>query len=77
MEGLEASFHMCYKEIWVSWKLGYFPVELCPKLRTLKISPWQVDHIVNFVFIVVGGWVYWQHFYQLTSRGCLLQIGQL
>jgi len=25
---------LCYKESWVSPKLGYFPLGLCPKLRT-------------------------------------------
>jgi len=28
-------------------KLGYFPLGLCPKLRTLKMSPRQVDRVVN------------------------------
>jgi len=28
-------------------KLGYFPVELCPKLGTWKISPRQIDRVVN------------------------------
>ena len=38
---------LCCKEIWVSQKLGYFPLELCAKLRTWKISPWQVDRVVS------------------------------
>ena len=38
---------LCCKEIWVSPKLGYFPLELCAKLRTWKISPWQVDRVVS------------------------------
>jgi len=28
-------------------KLGYFPLELCPKLWTLKISQRQVDRVVD------------------------------
>jgi len=28
-------------------KLGYFPLGCCPKLLTKKISPWQVDRVVN------------------------------
>jgi len=28
-------------------KMEYFNLELCPKLRTEKISPRQVDRIVN------------------------------
>ena len=35
---------LCSKEIMVPPKLGYFPLELCPKLWT---SPRQVDGIVN------------------------------
>jgi len=38
---------LCCKEIWVSLKLEYFHLELCPKLQSLKISPRQVDHVVN------------------------------
>ena len=60
-------------------KLGYFPLELCPKLRTWKISPRQVDRVVNktrrrrrrrssLLTTPVR---------QSTSRGCLLQVGQL
>ena len=37
---------LCCKEIWVSPKLGYLPLELCAKLRTWKISPRQVDRVV-------------------------------
>ena len=38
---------LCYKKIWVSPKSGYFPLELCPKIWTLRILPWQVDRVVN------------------------------
>jgi len=43
-------FHLsklCYKEIFISPKLGYFSLTLCSKLRTLKISPRHVDRVVN------------------------------
>ena len=38
---------LCCKEILVSPKLGYFPLKLCPTLRTYKISPRQVDRVIN------------------------------
>ena len=38
---------LCCKEIWVSKKFECFPLGLCPKLWTYKISPWQLDRIVN------------------------------
>jgi len=37
---------LCYKT-WDLQKSGRFPLELCPKLRTWKISPRQVDRVVN------------------------------
>jgi len=59
-------------------KLGFFPLRLCPKLRTSKISPRQLDRVVNktrrrrrrssLLTTPIR---------QSTSRGCLLQVGQL
>jgi len=56
-------------------KLGYLPPVLCPKLRTLKISPRQVDRVndtrrrrSSLLTTPIR---------QSTSRGCLLQVGQL
>ena len=43
---------LCYQKIRVSPKQGSFPLELCPKLWTLKILPWHVDrrkYVVNLV----------------------------
>jgi len=37
----------CYKEIRVSPEIRHFPIEICPKLRTLEISPRPVDRVVN------------------------------
>jgi len=58
-------------------KLGHFPLEFCPKLRTLKISPRQVDRVVDnsssSMFEFVGD----TYIRQSTSRGCLLQVRQL
>jgi len=59
-------------------KVGYFPLELCPKLRTSKISRRQVDRVVNKTsrgrrrssLLTTSIW-------QPTSCGCLLQVGQL
>ena len=60
-------------------KLGYFPLELCPKLRTNKISPRQVDRVVNKTrrrrrrrssLLTTP-------IQQSTSRGCLLQTDQM
>jgi len=59
-------------------KLGFFPLRLCPKLRTSKISPRQLDRVVNktrrrrrrssLLATPIR---------QSTSRGCLLQVSQL
>ena len=60
-------------------KLAYFPLGLCPKLRTWKISPRQVDRVVNrtrrrrrrrssLLTTPIR---------QSTSRGCFLQVDQL
>jgi len=81
--GIEASFHLSHtvlKEIWVSPKLGYFPLGLCSKLRTQKILPRHVDRVVNntrrrrrrrrssLLTTPIR---------QSTSRGCLLRVNQL
>jgi len=56
-------------------KWGYFPLELCPKLWTLKMSPRKVDRVVNVTrrrssllatFATVLS----------TRRGCLLHVRQ-
>ena len=57
-------------------KIVYFPLELCPQLRTWKISPRQVDRVVNRTrrrrrrrsSLMTT---------QSTRRGCLLQVCQL
>ena len=80
----EASFHLSCtvkRKFGYVQKLVYFPsgTSLCPKLRSLKISPRQVDRVVNktrrrrrrrssLLTTPVR---------QSTSRGCLLQVGQL
>ena len=61
-------------------KLGYFRLDLCPKLRTSKISPRQVDRVVDKArrrrrrrrssSLTTPN-------RQSTSRGCLLQVSQL
>jgi len=38
---------LCYKEIRVSPEIRHFPIEICPKLRTLEISPRPADRVVN------------------------------
>ena len=68
-----------YKEIVVSPEIRVLPLELCPKLRTWKISPRQVDRVVNktrrrrrlrssFMTTPIR---------QSTSRGCLLQVDEV
>jgi len=56
-------------------KWGYFPLELCPKLSTLKMSPRKVDRVVNITrrrssllttFATVLS----------TRRGCLLRCNR-
>ena len=37
----------CCKEILIPSKYGYFPLDLCPKFWTWKISPRRVDGVVN------------------------------
>ena len=68
---------LCCKEIWVSPKLGYLPLELCAKLRTWKISPRQVDRVVNKTRRRRRSSLLTTPIRQSTSRGCLLQVGQL
>jgi len=62
-------------------KLGYFFLGLCPNLRTSKISPLQVDRVVNNTrrrrrrrssLLTTPTFIR-----QSTSRGCLLQVDQL
>ena len=79
--GTKASFHLSHnvrRKFGYLHKLGYFPLGLCPKLWTWKISPLQVDRVVNktrrrrrrssLLTTPIR---------QSTSRGCLLQVGQL
>ena len=60
-------------------KLEYFPLDLCPKLRTFgKISPRQVDRVVNNTpRRRRRSSLSTTPIRQSTSRGCLLQVGQL
>ena len=59
-------------------KLWYFPLELFPKLPTWKISPRQVDRIVNKTRRRRRrSSLLTPPIRQSTSRGCLLQVGQL
>jgi len=44
---LPAIPHCVIRKFGYLQKLGYFPLALCPKPRTLKISPRQVDRVVN------------------------------
>jgi len=78
--GTQASFHLAHtfcviRKFRYFQKLGYFHLKLCPKLRTWKISPRQVDRAVNntrrrrrrrssLLTTPIR---------QSTSRGCLLQ----
>jgi len=59
-------------------KLGYFPLGLCPKLQTWKISPRRVDRVANNTLrrrrrrsssLTTP-------IRQSTSRGCLIQVGR-
>jgi len=64
--GMGDSFHLstlCRQEIRVSPKL-------CPKLWTLKISPWKVDLVINKTYLY--GRACWRHLRLSTHHGCLL-----
>ena len=61
-------------------KLRYFPLALCPKLRTWKILPRQVDRVVNKTLRRRRrrrSSLLTTPIRRSTSRGCLLQVGQL
>ena len=56
-------------------KLGYFSVELCPKLRTWKNSPRQIDRIANKTRKQSS--LLMTPIRQSTSHGCFLRVVQL
>jgi len=62
-------------------KLGYFPLRFCSKLRTWKISPRQVDHVVNKAHRSrrrQRASLLTTPIRQSTSRGgCLLEVARL
>ena len=74
---------MCYKENWVSPEIRVLPSGIlsqsCPKLRTWKISPRQVDRVVNKTRRRrrrQRSSLSTTPTRQSTSRGCLLQVDQ-
>jgi len=76
--GTEISFHLSHtviRKFGYLQKIGYFPVELCPRLRTPKISPRQVDRVVSKTRRRSS--LLTTPTRQSTSRGCLLQVDQL
>jgi len=42
--GMWASFYCVKRKFGYPQKYGHFPLEFCPEVRTLKISPWHIDH---------------------------------
>ena len=75
---------LCFKEIRIPLEINsVFPSETCRKLRTLKFfhgrSIALSTKLVVVVVVVVDGRACWRHppIRQSTSRGCLLQVGQL
>ena len=54
---LRLTLHYNFKEIRVSPKYGYSPVEFCPRLWTLCISPRHIDrrNVLSITYLEKGG----------------------